>query len=70
VREALHKIQAFLTIVLAERAGPLTSRQRDLLESAKTTTVLAELLLLTAATSEQVADVPSEAEDADSNGDE
>lgn len=44
---ALHRIEAFLAIVLAERSGPLTSLQRDLLDSARTTAVRAERRLLT-----------------------
>ena len=32
----MHRVQAFLAVVLAEIAGPLTSVQRDLLQSAAT----------------------------------
>ena len=32
----LERVQAFLAVVLAERAGPLTRIQRDLLQSAAT----------------------------------
>jgi hypothetical protein len=56
IRDALHKIQAFLAVVLEERAGPLTSLQRDLLESARTTAALAELSLLGEDAIEQRAD--------------
>ena len=34
LHDELQRVQAFLAVVLAERAGPLTSVQRDLLQSA------------------------------------